>query len=363
MTDTENTEPAARSGPTLAVLAQELGVSMRQAVALVTRAGEPLHQIWCGPEPISPEIADLARRLHRDTDPERPLFGVPPGVLARELDVAPEWLDGYVSSLLEEGRLVVWTDRGVLSAAAADEIRTLVRSEKIPDTSVGNLMTELGVSPKDIVEWVLVARRTLGDAAVHGPFDRSDPFWGEALTGAAADAIRTWARQQAGAEKTENTGEQPYDGGMAGCDRIDAHGPHRGTSSMAVSGVEHATAWRCEGKQVPGILITDPAQLPASGPCSVPGQPREAAQAASPDPEDVAELLIRQDMALSAVDDGPERTPEDTAVLEWAVRTAGHRFDPHTLWDYDLLTDAEHVHRCLDHRHTGPNTRGPVRRG
>lgn len=223
----------APQGITVAGLARELDVSMDQAVGLVTDAGAPQPTDWYGTDVIAPEIADRARRLHRDTDPERPLFGVTPGVLARELGVVPEWLDGYVSSLLEEGRLVVWTDRGVLSAAAAEEIRALVRSEKIP----------------------------------------------------------------------------------------------------------------------------------ASGPCSVPGQPREAAQATSPDPEDVAELLIRQDMALSAVDDGPERIPEDTAVLEWAVRTAGHRFDPHTLWDYDLLTDAEHVHRCLDHRHVGPNTRGPVHRG
>lgn len=104
-----------------------------------------------------------------------------------------------------------------------------------------------------------------------------------------------------------------------------------------------------------------PAQLPARGPCSVPGQPREAAQAASPDPEDVASLLIRQDMRNA--DPVESRGATDQKIMAWAVRTAGHQFDPHELWDYDLLTDDQHVHRCITHRHTGHNTRGPVRRG
>jgi hypothetical protein len=59
----------ADSGPTLAGLARELDVSMSTAAALVTVAGEPLHQVWYGGEVIAPDVADLARRQYRERVP------------------------------------------------------------------------------------------------------------------------------------------------------------------------------------------------------------------------------------------------------------------------------------------------------
>lgn len=72
----------------------------------------------------------------------------------------------------------------------------------------------------------------------------------------------------------------------------------------------------------------------------------------------VASLLIRQEMALTDEGIGPSGPlPADRAVLDWAVKTAGHLFDSHRLWDYDLLSTADHAHHCIGYRHTGEDAR------
>ena len=63
----------------------------------------------------------------------------------------------------------------------------------------------------------------------------------------------------------------------------------------------------------------------------------------------IASLLIRQDMRNA--DPVESRGESDQQIMSWAVDTAGHLFDAHDLWDYDLVFDADHVHRCFTHRH------------
>jgi hypothetical protein len=68
----------------------------------------------------------------------------------------------------------------------------------------------------------------------------------------------------------------------------------------------------------------------------------------------IASLLIRIDMDRVDGDQSPSyetRMADDLEVMGWAVDTAGHLFDAHDLWDYDLVSDADHVHRCFTHRH------------
>lgn len=65
-----------------------------------------------------------------------------------------------------------------------------------------------------------------------------------------------------------------------------------------------------------------------------------------------ASLIIRMELALAGEGIGArDPEPGDAEILKEAVRIAGDLFDPHwDLWDNDLITDEDHVHRCL-HRH------------
>ena len=71
-----------------------------------------------------------------------------------------------------------------------------------------------------------------------------------------------------------------------------------------------------------------------------------------PDLVQIASLLLRADMALVDAAEQDQEYPEaDASVLDWALATAGHLFDHHVLWDYDLVSDADHFPRCTGYRH------------
>jgi hypothetical protein len=80
----------------------------------------------------------------------------------------------------------------------------------------------------------------------------------------------------------------------------------------------------------------------------------------TPPLEQIASRLIRQSVEAGEYH-GSAFLPGDQDVMDWAWATAGYRMDPHWLWDWDLLSTEDHVHRCLTHRHEGPNTRGLTR--
>jgi len=182
-------------------------------------------------------------------------------------------------------------------------------------------------------------------------------------------------------------------GVLAGCDRTGPHAPHRGTSSATVDGTWYWVGWLCNGKTEPVQDLNGnqvEAARAAAGPevsqtfitqASAPLDPRTHAFLGGPeevvvemlaytDPKPVldsnsnqgealrgiASLLIRQDMRNA--DPVESRGTNDQKIMQWAVDTAGHLFDQHELWDYDMVSDADHVHRCYDHRHDGPGTRG-----
>lgn len=349
-------------------------------------------------------------------------IGISPEALALELGTTPEEVRTHTRSLLAERRLIVWLDRDVISTVAANEIRAAVRGRRAerhvnfgvyhgrrsedpglraarrmmatyegdrdPETTpvpVDALARELELSAHTVTVLAQdLARRyvttwtpdglltpdaveriragALPPAATEdGPTldglareldvsmstaamlvtDAGTPlrnawYGGERIPSDVADRARALHRERSAtaAPEADSLGyavDALYDGGAARCRLTGAHGPHRGASSMTVSGVEHATAWRCDGRAEP-----------------------------APDMVRVASLLIRQDMELvdSDTDAAVTAMTGDPDIMAWAVATAGHLFDQHDLWDYDLVTNAEHVHRCYDHRHDGDNTRG-----
>lgn len=64
--------------------------------------------------------------------------------------------------------------------------------------------------------------------------------------------------------------------------------------------------------------------------------------------EQEASLIIRMGMALA--DEGigaKDPAPEDEAVIDTALKVAGHLFDEHyELWETGLVPDSVHVPRC-----------------
>lgn len=57
----------------------------------------------------------------------------------------------------------------------------------------------------------------------------------------------------------------------------------------------------------------------------------------------VASFLIRCQIALVEEGIGPRNgIPEDREVLADAVRVAGHLFDEHELWNYEVIPDEAH---------------------
>jgi len=64
----------------------------------------------------------------------------------------------------------------------------------------------------------------------------------------------------------------------------------------------------------------------------------------------VAGLLLRCNFALMWEGISPYlSTDADDDVWDWAVRTAGARFDQHGLWDSGMLTDEEHASQGCPH--------------
>lgn len=183
--------------------------------------------------------------------------------------------------------------------------------------------------------------------------------------------------------------------GYGQCSRTDRHPAH-----LAVNGREHQSRYTCLGLPDPdpywaqsvyggydyvnggvsGTLVSDMVELqrrtelltkafsdfvqrtldrlrgPASpDPVRVSAEPLFWGTLSGRGLEDIASLLLRQDMRNA--DPVEIRGESDQQVMDWALATAGHLFDQHVLWDYDLVPDAEHVHRCIGHRHHGPGTR------
>lgn len=461
---------------------------------------------------LSGEAADAIRELYTGAAPAEKPYTV--RELARELDAPVAWVDGYVASLLDSGKLVVWLDRGVLSPAAVLAVRALHRAEQSPDTTVGYLARELAVTHY-VVQAHAAKQGSESEVYLTRGLFRGDSV----LSGAAADGVRRSVRAERAARMSADTSSTPgapstpdpehgrpvrvvdlaleldvrpselrrrardlfkspselmgavyldYTTGLLtayAADRL------RGFTPLAVLArelgvlpsdvgraardLERALEVQGGGPAVYGAgrLLTpfaadrlrelvrdddvpsDP-DVPRDGerarcsgcgtgiryqdcptggwwvhdvhpadghdaePRPVPGGPVgvvelagelgvqtfEVAREARPVPgdpvrvsaeplfwgslsgrglEDIASLLILQELALAeegigpwtAGADVPDTSVRDMGVLRWAVSVAGHLFDQHMLWDYDLVPDAEHVHRCIGHRHYGPRTR------
>lgn len=131
-------------------------------------------------------------------------------------------------------------------------------------------------------------------------------------------------------EETQSTDKIPHRG-PGQCGRTDDHGPHEG-----VDGKRWRTGYTCPG------LATDELVTPL---------PDDGTTL-----EEIASLLIRQYLDIVDGDTNPvhmSMTPQRIAdeIMAWAVATAGHLFDGHVLNDYGLLSDADHFHRCVTHKH------------
>lgn len=301
--------------------------------------------------------------------------------LSLELDVPPSELRRR-ARVLVEGRAHLmgtvyldWTT-GLLTAYAADRLRGF--------TPLSELARELGVLPSDVGRAAHDLERDLnvggGNRSVYGANGLLAPFAAARLRELRVDVpVRLDPEPVPDITAEDLDVLRLPDRGYGKCPSTDPHGAH-----VAVNGQECRTRYTCIGVDVP--VHQEPVPRNTCGVCgggtwyqdcptggwwvhdSHPADGHDATplfwtstvrMGPEPTMEQVASLLLRQDMALVDADSRAltDSISGDRTILAWALSTAGHLFDRHTLWDYDLLSDAEHVHRCFDHRHYGPGTR------
>jgi hypothetical protein len=195
-------------GPvTVEDLAQELGVlpdwvEVRARILEARHPRIPAVYLVRRDRLLSGEAADAIRELYTGAAPAEKPYTV--RELARELDAPVAWVDGYVASLLDSGKLVVWLDRGVLSPAAVLAVRALHRAEQSPDTTVGYLARELAVTHY-VVQAHAAKQGSESEVYLTRGLFRGDSV----LSGAAADGVRRSVRAERAARMPADTSSTP----------------------------------------------------------------------------------------------------------------------------------------------------------